>query len=132
MDVNALAKQLRRFVQKRDWEQFHSPKNLVMALAGESGELLEIFQWMTEDQSRLLGKDPKRLGRVSEEIADIAIYLIRLCDTLHIDLEQAIRAKFKKNASKYPVALAKGNATKYTELRRPAAKRLRKQRSKRR
>lgn len=124
MNVEALQAKLRLFAQERDWEQFHSPKNLAMALAGEAGELLELFQWLTEEKSRALRESPADRGRVAEEIADIAIYVLRLCDQLGIDLEPAIEAKMRANALKYPIHLARGTATKYTELQpKPAASR---------
>lgn len=118
MDIELLKSKLRAFAQERDWDQFHSPKNLAMALAGEAGELLEHFQWLTEEQSRTLAADAGKRAKVSEEVADIAIYVVRLCDKLDIDLESAVERKMAANAAKYPVALAKGNATKYTELRK--------------
>lgn len=121
---------LRVFARKRDWDQFHSPKNLAMALAGEAGELLEHFQWLTEEQSLSVARDPVKRGKVAEELADIAIYLARISDKLAIDLGQAVNSKIRANAKKYPVALAKGKATKYTELisesRRYSPKRPRK------
>ena len=100
----------------RGWEQFHHPKNLIMALSGEVGELNEIFQWLTEDQSYELMKDPNKAGEVKEELADIMIYLSRICFLLGVDLEQACLAKFAKNELKYPVSLSKGNSLKYTEF----------------
>lgn len=118
MDIQDLKLKLRAFAEERDWDQFHSPKNLAMALGGEAGELLEHFQWLTDAQSRSLGTDAKKLAKVSEEVADIAIYVVRLCDKLDIDLERAIEAKIRANAAKYPVDLAKGNATKYTDFGR--------------
>jgi NTP pyrophosphatase (non-canonical NTP hydrolase) len=111
MDIKALQKQLAVFAEERDWQQFHSPKNLAMALAAESGELLEIFQWLTETQSQQL--DSKQLDLVAEELADIVLYSLRLADVSGIELESAIKNKLRLNAEKYPVALAKGNATKY-------------------
>jgi NTP pyrophosphatase (non-canonical NTP hydrolase) len=111
MDIKALQKQLAVFAEERDWQQFHSPKNLAMALAAESGELLEIFQWLTETQSQQL--DSKQLNLVAEELADIVLYGLRLADVSGIELESAIKNKLRLNAEKYPVALAKGNATKY-------------------
>jgi NTP pyrophosphatase (non-canonical NTP hydrolase) len=118
MNIQDLKLKLRSFAEEREWDQFHSPKNLAMALGGEAGELLEHFQWLTEDQSRRLTTDQTRMAKVSEEVADIAIYIVRLCDKLDIDLESAIENKIRANAAKYPVNLAKGNATKYTEFGR--------------
>ena len=113
-DLDDLRRQLREFANDRDWDQFHSPKNLAMALAGEAGELLENFQWLTEEQSRRPG--PETLAAASEEIADVLLYLVRLSDKLGIDPAAAARAKLNANAAKYPVDKARGNARKYTEL----------------
>ncbi|MDB1144960.1 MAG: nucleotide pyrophosphohydrolase [Alcaligenaceae bacterium] len=114
MDLNKIKEIINKFSEDRDWDQFHSPKNLSMALAVEASELLEIFQWMTEEDSYDL--DELKKQEVKEEVADIAIYLLRVCIKLDIDLEEAIREKMKKNEQKYPVAKAKGSAKKYTEL----------------
>ena len=103
-----------RFVADRDWNQFHSPKNLAAALSVEAAELLEPFQWLTEEQSRNLS--PEKLEAVREEIADVLIYLIRLADKLDIDLLQAARDKIVENAAKYPVEKARGSMRKYTDL----------------
>lgn len=116
MDIATLQAELARFARDRDWEQFHSPKNLVMALAGESGELLEIFQWLTEQQSSELSEGDKAYARARDEIADIQIYLLRLADRMGVDLETAVREKIDRNARKYPVELSRGHATKYTDL----------------
>lgn len=115
MDIRQIQDQLAKFAEDRDWEQFHSPKNLSMALAGEAAEILEIFQWLTEEQSRTLNTSEKQMKAVTEEIADVQIYLLRLADKLGVDVEEAVLAKIQKNADKYPVELAKGNATKYSE-----------------
>ena len=113
MDINKIKSDLRKFAEERDWEQFHSPKNLAMALSGEVGELSEIFQWLTEDQSDKENISDEDLAKVREEVADILLYIIRLSDKLDIDLEQALFDKLKINKEKYPVKLSKGNATKY-------------------
>ena len=105
---------LRRFAAAREWEQFHTPKNLVMALAVEAAELLEHFQWLTAAQSARL--DARRKREVADEIADVLLYLTRLADVLGIDAVAAARRKIRVNARKYPVRRAKGNARKYTEL----------------
>ena len=109
-----LIKKLRIFAKERDWEQFHSPKNLSMALAVEVAELLEHFQWLTEKQSHDL--DQKTLEKVKEEIGDTQIYLARLADQLGIDPITEANNKLVKNALKYPIEKAKGSAKKYTEL----------------
>jgi dCTP diphosphatase len=105
---------LRQFADERDWDQFHSPKNLASALAVEAAELLERFQWLTEDQSRKL--PPEELARVREEMADVLNYLVRLADKLDVNLLDAARDKIKLNAAKYPVEKARGIARKYSEL----------------
>ena len=110
MDIKGLQNKLAVFAKERDWDQFHSPKNLVMALTSEVGELNELFQWLTEEQSKNLNND-----EVKQEIADIFIYLVRLSDKLDIDIEEAIKEKIEINAKKYPIDLAKGNAIKYTK-----------------
>jgi dCTP diphosphatase len=113
MDIITLQSRLREFAQARDWEQFHTPKNLAMALAAEAGELLEIFQWLTDEQaSAVTGRD-EDLQLVRDELADIFIYLVRMADVLRINLENAVETKLIRNEHKYPVELAKGNATKY-------------------
>ena len=104
---------LRDFAAERDWDQFHSPKNLAMAMIVEAGELVEHFQWLTEDQSQAL--PPDKLAEVEQEIADIQIYLIRLADKLGIDMEQAVNAKMKLNEKKYPADKVRGSAEKYNK-----------------
>lgn len=113
-EVQRLRDELRAFAEARDWDQFHSPKNLAMALAGEAGELLENFQWLTEEQSR--HPSPEVLAAAGEEIADVLLYLIRLSDKLGIDPVAAADRKLLANAAKYPVDKARGTAKKYTEL----------------
>jgi NTP pyrophosphatase (non-canonical NTP hydrolase) len=108
----------RRFVRERDWEKFHTPKNLAMALAGEAGELVELFQWLTPEESTRLTDQPQKAQALRHEMADILFYLLRLADQFGIDLETAIWEKLEENARKYPVELSKGHATKYTELKR--------------
>lgn len=114
LDVSGLQARLRQFAQDRDWEQFHTPKNLAMALAGEAGELLEEFQWLTPEQSAS-PTDAQR-GRMATELADVLIHAIRLADKLDIDLQDAIVAKLDQNAEKYPPELARGSAEKATRL----------------
>ena len=109
-----LKTRLREFAVARDWEQFHSPKNLAMALIVEAAELVENFQWLTEEQSAALA--PDKLAEVEQELADIQIYLIRLADRLNIDLEQAVDAKIALNERRYPVEKVRGSAKKYTEF----------------
>jgi len=112
--MNDIKLKLRKFVQDRDWSQFHSPKNLAMALSVEVSEILEELQWLTEEQSRNLPEE--KVEKIRLEIADVLIYLIMLADKYDIDLIEAVKDKIKINEAKYPVDKAKGNAKKYTEL----------------
>ncbi|MFC2079287.1 nucleotide pyrophosphohydrolase [Candidatus Bipolaricaulota bacterium] len=114
MDISMMTKHLRDFAKDRDWQQFHSPKNLAMALVVESSELLELFQWLTEEQSRSIVPDSEDHVRCMEEIGDILIYLLRLCDQLQINPLRAAEDKIAENELKYPIADAKGNAVKYS------------------
>lgn len=114
IDAAGLAAALKTFADEREWGQFHSPKNLAMALTGEVGELVEHFQWMTEAESKAVSRDPAKAQAVGEEIADVLFYLIRLADILQIDLEASARAKLEVNAAKYPIATARGNSRKYS------------------
>ena len=104
------------FVQARDWEQFHSPKNLSMALAAESGELMEHFLWATPEQSKAVAIDPAKRGKIADELADVVIYALEFANITHLDLAAAIETKMAANAKKYPVEKAKGRSEKYNEL----------------
>lgn len=108
---------LRAFADERDWNQFHSPKNLAMALIAEAGELVEHFQWMTEAQSAQLSLQQRE--EVALELADVLLYLVRLADRLDIDLAQAATKKIEINAEKYPAERARGSAKKYTAYTEP-------------
>ena len=112
--LDQLRDSLRQFAADRDWDPFHSPKNLAMALAVEAAELLERFQWVTEEDSKRL--PPPELAKVREEMADVLNYLVRLADKLDVDLLEAAREKVALNAQKYPVDKSRGNAKKYSEL----------------
>ncbi len=112
--LNQIKSRLREFAAARDWDQFHSPKNLAMALIVEAAELVEHFQWLTEAQSQTL--PPDKLAEVEQEIADIQIYLIRLADKLGIDMERAVNAKIELNEKKYPAEKVRGRAVKYDEI----------------
>ena len=112
--LESLTHALRRFAAERDWDQFHSPKNLASALTVEAAELLEHFQWLTEEQSRNLPGD-KRTA-VSHELADVLLYLLQIADKLQIDLVAAAEHKLRLNASKYPAERARGSSRKYSEL----------------
>ena len=109
-----LKEQVARFAAERDWDQFHNPKNLAMAVAAESGELLEHFQWLTPEQADSLSTAER--DEVALECADVLLFLLRLCDRLGIDLAAAARRKLVLNASKYPVDKSRGRATKYNKL----------------
>lgn len=119
IDVDGAAQALRQFAEERDWQQFHSPKNLVMALSGEVGELTEVFQWMTEADSHDAASSPKTATAVRDELADVALYLIRLADVLGVDLNAAIASKLAANAVKYPVETSRGVSIKYDQLPKP-------------
>ena len=112
-DLLMLRDKLRAFAEARDWDQFHSPKNLSMALMVEVAELMEHFQWLTEKQSGNLDAAKKTV--VAEELADILLYLVRLSDKLDVDLPQAALRKLEKNAAKYPVEKVRGSSKKYSE-----------------
>lgn len=114
-DLESLKIRLRDFSVAREWDQFHSPKNLSMALIVEAAELVEHFQWLTEEQSRSL--EPQQLDKVQEELADIQIYLIRIADKLNIDLLGAASKKIEANAKKYPSEKVRGSSKKYTEYK---------------
>jgi dCTP diphosphatase len=111
--VKDLRDAIRVLIDQRDWEQFHSPKNLAMALSVEVAEIVEHFQWLTEEQSRKL--PPGKLTEVREEIGDVMIYLVELSGKLGLDPVEAAKAKLKANSQKYPAALVRGKASKYTE-----------------
>ena len=112
--LEAIKIRLQEFAKERDWDQFHSPKNFSMALIVECAELVEHFQWLTDEQSKNLPAET--LDEVSLEMADIMMYLIRLADKLDVDLLQAVDRKIELNAIKYPVEKSKGIATKYNKL----------------
>ena len=112
-DLLLLRDKLRAFAEARDWDQFHSPKNLSMALMVEAAELMEHFQWLTEAQSETL--DPAKQTAVAEELADILLYLVRLSDKLGVNLPEAALLKLEKNAVKYPADKVRGSSKKYSE-----------------
>ena len=104
------------FAQERDWEQFHAPKNLSMALAAEAAELMEHFLWSTPEQSRAIAQDGAKRARIAEELADVVIYALEFANATGLDVAAVIEAKMAANARKYPVEKARGRAEKYTEL----------------
>ncbi|HEY9102274.1 nucleotide pyrophosphohydrolase [Chitinimonas sp.] len=113
MDSKGLQSRLAAFAAERDWEQFHNPKNLVMALSVECAELVEEFQWLSEAEAADAMAHPERAQRIREELADVTAYLLRIADKLGVDLEAALLDKMAKNAEKYPVDAFKGSARKY-------------------
>ena len=113
-DIQSLKLALREFADARDWAQFHSPKNLSAALTVEAAELLEHFQWLTEEQSKTLA--PEKLVEVADEIADVMLYLVQIADKLDIDLLKAATDKLAKNRGKYPVDRSRGSSRKYNEI----------------
>jgi NTP pyrophosphatase (non-canonical NTP hydrolase) len=116
IDAPRIYAEVTKFIEERDWDQFHSIKNLAMALSVESSELLEIFQWLSESDSNQVATNPKLKQKVEEEIADIFIYLLRIASKSQVDIERVVLEKIKKNGEKYPVEKAKGNAKKYNEI----------------
>lgn len=111
--IGDLKEKVAQFVRKRDWEQYHSPKNLSMSLAIEASELMELFQWVGSNDSKDVLKDQRR--EIQDELADIATYLLEFCNLYDIDLSTAVSRKLRLNARKYPVKLVKGKSHKYTE-----------------
>jgi dCTP diphosphatase len=114
MDIQALTSAIRKFAQDRDWEQFHNPKDLAVALGIEVSELQEIMLWVSSENSSERVKE--KLTEVKNEVGDIMIYLLRFCDVTGIDPIEAVTEKLKLNAEKYPIHKSKGNSKKYTEL----------------
>lgn len=112
LDLAEVREFLRRFAEERDWEQFHTPKNLAMAMAGEVGELLEIFQWLTPEESAAVASEPERVGAVADELIDILQYVVRMADNFGIDLNEAFWRKFRENAERYPADEVQGSAEK--------------------
>lgn len=112
-EFDQLKKRVRQFAAERDWDQFHSPKNLSMALIAEAAELIEHFQWLTEEQSNNLSSE--KLTEIELELADVQIYLVRLADKLQLDLVAAVDRKLALNAKKYPADKVRGSSKKYTE-----------------
>jgi len=111
-ELNELQNKLKKFANDRDWQQFHSPKNLVMALSGEAGELTEHFQWLSERDSYLID-DNETLEEVTHEVADVFLYLVQICEKLDIDLLKAANEKMIINEKKYPIDRSRGSSRKY-------------------
>ena len=116
LNLAEVAEHLSAFSAARDWSQFHTPKNLVMALTGEVGELVELLQWLTPEESLTIMEEPNRARAVEDEIADILQYLIRLADVLDVDLPKTLWRKLRENEVRYPAERSRGNAAKYTEF----------------
>lgn len=116
IDIHRLASALQRFADDRDWQQFHSPKNLLLALTGETGELCEIFQWMSEADAKEAAKRPETAQAVKDELADVLMYLVRLSTVLGVDLNEAVTNKLALNGQKYPVDKSKSTSKKYDQL----------------
>ena len=114
--INQIKDHVLAFAREREWEQFHSPKNLSMALAAEAGELMEHFLWSTPEQSRAVAADPAKRTKIADELADVVIYALEFANTTGLDVAASIEAKLAANAKKYPVEKARGRADKYTEL----------------
>ena len=114
--ISELKMRVLAFARERDWEQFHSPKNLSMALAAESGELMEHFLWSSPAQSCTIAADPGKRQKIAEELADVVIYALEFANVTGLDVAAAIEAKMAANAQKYPIEKARGNSAKYTEL----------------
>lgn len=112
-DLDIIQQRMREFAEARDWDQFHSPKNLSMALSVEASELLECFQWLTEEESSSLNED--QLAAVMDEIADVQLYLVRLADKVGINIQDAVEQKMKKNEMKYPADQVRGCTKKYNK-----------------
>ena len=102
IETAALEAALQRFADERDWQRFHTPRNLMLALTGEVGELAEIFQWLTDEEVARLADDPARFTHLQEEVADVLLYLVRLASVMKLDINAAVRDKLQKNAIKYP------------------------------
>ena len=114
--ISALKTRVLAFVREREWEQFHSPKNLSMALAAETGELMEHFLWATAEQSRAIAREPVKRAKIADELADVVIYALEFANMTGLDVSAAIEAKMAANAKKYPVEKARGRSDKYTDL----------------
>lgn len=117
ISLDQIKKEIKKFIRERNWEKYHSPKNISMSIAIEAAELMEHFQWLTIDQSKKLLKDKKKRAEIEEELADIAIYLLDFCGLFNIGLESCILRKLEKSSQKYPAHLVRGKAHKYTYYR---------------
>lgn len=116
VSIAELKSRILAFARERDWEQFHAPKNLSMALAAEAAELMEHFLWASPDKSMEIAKDPSKRAKIAEELADVVIYALEFANSTGLDVAGAIEEKMAANARKYPVEKARGRAEKYTDL----------------
>ncbi len=114
--ISDLKARVLAFVRERDWEQFHTPKNLSMALAAETGELMEHFLWATPAESQVIANEPAKRAKIADELADVVIYALEFANITGLDVAAAIEAKMAANAKKYPVEKSRGRSDKYTEL----------------
>jgi dCTP diphosphatase len=114
--ISELKARVLAFVRERDWEQFHTPKNLSMALAAEAGELMEHFLWATPEQSRAIAAEAAKRSKIADELADVVIYALEFANITGLDVAAAIEAKMAANAQKYPVEKSRGRSEKYNEL----------------
>eukprot|EP00002_Diphylleia_rotans_P035855 TRINITY_DN7860_c0_g2_i7.p1 TRINITY_DN7860_c0_g2~~TRINITY_DN7860_c0_g2_i7.p1 ORF type:complete len:152 (-),score=36.07 TRINITY_DN7860_c0_g2_i7:1037-1492(-) len=119
LDMEKLRAVTQQFVRERDWEQYHTPRNLLLALTGEVGELAELFQWKSDQQCQpgLPGWSEKEREKVKDELSDVLVYLIRLSERCNIDLTDAVMKKIEKNGAKYPADRVRGSSKKYNEYK---------------
>lgn len=115
-DLALLGELVRKFAYEREWQKYHNPRSLILALMGELGELAELFQWRTDEEAAQLMQDSELASRVTEELADVFGYLLQFADVVRVNLGEALEAKIRLNEERYPAHLARGNARKYTEL----------------
>lgn len=120
MTLQKLQESVRQFAVDRDWEQFHTPRNLILALCGEAGELAELLQWTNDADVESWLADQSNQQKLRSELADVFSYLLRISDVCQVNLEQALIEKIELNQTRYPVELAKGSAQKYTQLQGPS------------
>ena len=114
--ISELRERVLAFVREREWEQFHAPKNLSMALAAEAAELMEHFLWSSPEESRSVAADPAKRAKIAEELADVVIYALEFANATGLDVAASIESKIAANAKKYPVEKSRGRSAKYTEL----------------
>ena len=116
-ELEDLLNKIQAFSDERDWSQFHTAKNLILAVSAEVGELAEVVQWKSDQEAAEYLKTPEGKSKLSEEVADVAIYLLRICQQQNLNFIDILRKKMELNASKYPVDKSRGNSTKYSEFK---------------